>query len=160
MVFRRSNPNPGRGAFTLVELLVAVAVGSFVVTASVLFFILSVRSFTAMCNYVDLNDQSRNTTDVLSRDIRCAYSVDPTTTTNKLVLTYPGGTNVTYTYDSGLKTLTRTVGGKAQTMLKQVVGGTFAFFDKNSDTLAQLAEGSTITGGRVDVYEVYHDWLH
>ena len=35
---------------------------------------------------------------------------------------------------------------------KVAVGGTFAYFKQDSDTLAQLAEGSVITGGRVDVY--------
>ena len=35
---------------------------------------------------------------------------------------------------------------------KIAVGGTFAYFQQTSDTLAQLQEGSVITGGRVDVY--------
>ena len=35
---------------------------------------------------------------------------------------------------------------------KVAVGGTFAYFEQHSDTLAQLAQGSVITGGRVDVY--------
>ncbi|MGH6643642.1 MAG: hypothetical protein ACRED3_13205, partial [Bradyrhizobium sp.] len=32
------------------------------------------------------------------------------------------------------------------------VGGTFALFNQDSDTLAQLSEGSRVNGGRVDVY--------
>ena len=35
---------------------------------------------------------------------------------------------------------------------KVAVGGTFSYFEQNSDTLAQLSEGSRINGGRVDVY--------
>src|SRR5829696_8828668 len=35
---------------------------------------------------------------------------------------------------------------------KVAVGGTFSYFEQTSDTLAHLAEGSTVTGGRVDVY--------
>ncbi|MFL6013428.1 MAG: hypothetical protein ACJ74P_03940, partial [Gaiellaceae bacterium] len=35
---------------------------------------------------------------------------------------------------------------------KVAVGGTFSYFEQHSDTLAQLHEGSEITGGRVDVY--------
>src|SRR3954454_9317431 len=35
---------------------------------------------------------------------------------------------------------------------KVAVGGTFAYFEQHSNTLAQLAQGSVITGGRVDVY--------
>src|SRR5207249_2423132 len=35
---------------------------------------------------------------------------------------------------------------------KLAIGGTFAFFKQTSDTLAQLHEGTTIEGGRVDVY--------
>ena len=35
---------------------------------------------------------------------------------------------------------------------KIAVGGTFAYFEQHSDTLAQLDKGSIITGGRVDVY--------
>ena len=35
---------------------------------------------------------------------------------------------------------------------KIAVGGTFSYFEQHSDTLAQLAQGSVITGGRVDVY--------
>ncbi|MES2099191.1 MAG: hypothetical protein V4569_05175, partial [Pseudomonadota bacterium] len=35
---------------------------------------------------------------------------------------------------------------------KLAVGGTFSYFEQNSDTLAHLDAGSTIEGGRVDVY--------
>ena len=35
---------------------------------------------------------------------------------------------------------------------KVAVGGTFSYFEQDSDTLAHLETGSTITGGRVDVY--------
>ncbi|MEO6651268.1 MAG: hypothetical protein ABIP17_01255, partial [Ilumatobacteraceae bacterium] len=35
---------------------------------------------------------------------------------------------------------------------KVAVGGTFAYFEQKSETLAQIEEGASITGGRVDVY--------
>ena len=35
---------------------------------------------------------------------------------------------------------------------KVAVGGTFSYFEQDSDTVAHLQQGSEITGGRVDVY--------
>ncbi len=111
--------------------MIAVGVGAFILLAVVLFLIFSLRSFTAMCNYVDLNDQSRNTSDVLSRDVRSAFSVTSASSA-QLVL----DNAITYTYDNKAGTLTRTQKGVSQTMLKEVNNLQFSLWQRPTNNAA------------------------
>src|SRR5437867_12734336 len=79
-----------RRGMTLVELMVASAVGSIVLAALMALTFFSARSFAAVTNYVDLDARSRNALDQMSQEIRQAESVTTCNTTN-LVHT---GTNV------------------------------------------------------------------
>src|SRR5580765_4874243 len=103
MEFKRTNHNRGRG-FTLVEMMVAVAVGCLLLAALATLYVFSMKSFGAMANYSDLNQKSRYASDIISRDIRSALKVMSTTTATQLVLNEPDDTtgNTTYTYDDVL----------------------------------------------------------
>jgi prepilin-type N-terminal cleavage/methylation domain-containing protein len=117
--FRTDN---GRARFaqgmTLVEMLVAVAAGLIVVGAFVS-VTLDVNSMVkATGNYADLDEYSRNTLDMLSRDVRNASSINAASTSTNLVLenSYTGR-QITYSWD-GSNVVTRTSGaGFAQMVL-------------------------------------------
>lgn len=64
-----------RAAWTLPELLVAVAIGALVLTAMATFSVYSLRSFVALSNYVDLDEKSRRTVDEMTRQIRQASAI-------------------------------------------------------------------------------------
>jgi prepilin-type N-terminal cleavage/methylation domain-containing protein len=92
-------------AFTLIEMLVAAALGSLIVTLLATLWIFSLRSFTALGNYVDLDAKSRYAVDSMLREIREATRVTAFQTTGSshwLTLTnaqVPGVTT-TYSWDS------------------------------------------------------------
>src|SRR4051794_2143134 len=64
-----------RSAFVLSEMLVVMGITTILTLAVMSFFMLSGRSFSALFNYVDLDDANRVCMDQLSRDIRQANRV-------------------------------------------------------------------------------------
>jgi prepilin-type N-terminal cleavage/methylation domain-containing protein len=125
MVFKHSNPRAARAAFTLVEMLVASGIGAVLLLFASSFYLFSLRSFTSLANYTDLSMKSRYASDLISRDLRSALSVQ-NVTSNQLVLNLVGGvTTVTYTYDPVSGRLTRDDGRQSQVLLTQIAPGSF-----------------------------------
>jgi prepilin-type N-terminal cleavage/methylation domain-containing protein len=128
MEFKHSNHNRPRWGFTLVEMMVAVAVGCLLLAALATLYVFSMRSFAAMANYSDLNNKSRYASDIISRDIRSALNV-VSATTSQLVLNEPDDTtgNTTYNYDDVAGTLSRTKNGETKVLLSGVVPNSLIF---------------------------------
>ena len=59
-----------RRAFTLVEMLMAIAVSGIILTVLLTFTVYASKSFAAMENYVDLEQKSQTAVDSMLRDIR------------------------------------------------------------------------------------------
>ena len=100
-------------AFTLAEMLVAVAVFSITGAAVMSFFLFGLRTFAAMYNYASLDAQNRNAMDVMSREIRGAQQVvSYTTNPASLTLINDATNTVVYTFhDAPNSSLTRDAGG-------------------------------------------------
>jgi prepilin-type N-terminal cleavage/methylation domain-containing protein len=94
---------------SLVELLVAVAIGSMILAAAVVLWVFVLTSFTAAGNYRDLDAKSRLAVDAMLQEMRQDSAVTgfQTTVTNAwLSLTNAqAGTAVTYTWDSTSRAL-------------------------------------------------------
>src|SRR5919106_1279636 len=111
-----------RSGMTLVEVLVASAIGSMV--------------FAALTNYVDLDQYSRNALDQMISEIRQADRVASFTTT-KLICNFTdpasGATySTTYEWNPTTKVLTKTVGGGApKVLLQECQTITFRCFQRN-----------------------------
>jgi prepilin-type N-terminal cleavage/methylation domain-containing protein len=120
-----SNARAARAAFTLPEMLIATAIGLILLLVAGSFYLFSMRSFTSLANYTDLNNKSRYASDLISRDLRSALSVQ-SLSSSQLVLNEAGGTT-TYTYDPSSGTLTRTDGSRTQVLLTQIADNSFAF---------------------------------
>ena len=104
-----------RGA-TLLELMVASGIGALVLLAMSSLSYYTARGFVAMGNYSDLDRKSRVALDQMTRDIRmCNYLVSSSAT--QLVFNYSGTTNLTYTWNSSARTLTRSMTGQADKLL-------------------------------------------
>ena len=96
--------------FTLMELLVAIALGMLVFAAVMSLTLFGTRSTMAIANYSDLDSKSRYALDVIGRELRQDATVtglQNTSTNTVLTLTNAAqGYLVTLTYDTNQRTLT------------------------------------------------------
>lgn len=125
-------PNPRfQRAFTLIEILVATSISAFVLAAVMVSFVVLCRSFNAIGNYADLDRQSRNTLDVMARDIRQTGGLTKWTSTN-LAFTNIDGTALYYSYNtlSNLLTYTNGYTGQAGVLLSNCTALTFSVFQR------------------------------
>src|SRR6478736_1076754 len=99
-------------AWTLVELMVGVAVFSIAGLALSTIFVFSIRSFAALTNYAMLDKENRLAMDKLTREIREAKAVVNYTTNGASSLSILNGDNqtVTYTFDPTSKQMVRQLG--------------------------------------------------
>jgi type II secretory pathway component PulJ len=118
MVFKLTSRRKPRAGYSLVEVIVGVALGMLVLVAVGSIYLFSLTSFASMANYTELNAKNRMASDTISRDIRSASSV-ASVTPYQLALHF-AKTDVTYTYDPDLATLTRLQFGQERTLLKNV----------------------------------------
>jgi type II secretory pathway component PulJ len=118
MVLKLTNRRKTKAGYSLVELMVGLALGMLVLVAVGSIYLFSLTSFATMANYADLNAKNRMASDIISRDIRSASSV-ASVTSNQLVLHF-AKTDVSYTYDPDLGTLTRLQFAQPRTLLKNV----------------------------------------
>jgi type II secretory pathway component PulJ len=108
----------GSAAFTLVEAVVAMGLGVFVLAVVATLTMYTVRSFVAMGNYNDLERASTRALDTMSREIRqAAEMVD--FATNRVELRMLNGTELTYEYDADAETLTQIKGAERKVLLQQ-----------------------------------------
>ncbi len=118
-------------AFTLVEMTVATSVSVFVLATLMVSFVVLSRSFSALGNYTDLDRQSRNTLDVMARDIRQAGGLTNWTSTS-LSFTNLDGNVLNYSYDPNAQVLSYTNGSARQSsvLLSNCTVLTFNIFQR------------------------------
>jgi hypothetical protein len=104
---------------TLTEMMVALGLGSMIVTVVVVLFLFGLRSFAGLGNYASLSGQSRLALDRMSQEIREAAQVIAANTNLPVkFLTVSNNVEsppviVTYTWDSTAGTLTCDKTGEA-----------------------------------------------
>jgi prepilin-type N-terminal cleavage/methylation domain-containing protein len=138
-----------RRAFTLVELLVAIGIGSVLLVAVMSLTFYSARSFAALTNYVDLDNYSRNALDHATREIRQADRVMAGSDehTLHLWLTDPvtgAGRQVTYAYDPRAETLTRIDAGDRRVLLRECYHFQFSYHQRNANTDWEALSATTV----------------
>jgi len=120
--------NTRRSAFTLLEVMIALAIGALVGGALATTLLYGVRSMAALNNYIALDRSGRNSLDTLMTDIRAATEVTSTTPSgtyanlSSVSFVDLDGTFLTYTFDSTARTLERTQNGLTQMLLTNCVG--------------------------------------
>ena len=126
-----TRPGPGgrRRAFTLLEMLVALGIGSLVMALVVPLALFAGKSLTGMANYVDLNTSDVNTLDRLTYDVRQAVSLT-SFATNRIVM--DSGTNGTLTLSFTNGSLIRVLGTQTNTLLTGVDYGEFFMFQRTT----------------------------
>ena len=131
ITFTKSARKRGAG-FTLVELLVAMAIGSLVLGGLAALMFYTGRSFAALANYVDLDAYSRNALDTMSREIRQTRRLVAGTSTRLEFEDFDGGTLV-YQFNADARTLTRSKNGVVNTepLLRECNFLQFSMFQRN-----------------------------
>lgn len=117
---------------TLVELMVAVAVGSIVLVAVGKLTLFAARSCVALGNYNDLDQASRQALDLMSREIRQTKGLT-SFATNQLVFQDYDGAQLSYFWNPNPNALTlnRIKGGKTTVLLRQCDYLSFGIFKRN-----------------------------
>ena len=132
---------------TLVEMMVAVAIGSLVLMFMSVVFAGSAHCFVATGNYVSMNSSSRNALDRMTREIRRAGNLTGFTPT-RLQFTQFGTTNaiLVYEWDSNSRHVTEWQTGNAQTniLLTECDSLTFALYRNTLAPTTNVSEGKAI----------------
>jgi len=120
---------------TLVEVMIATGLGMVVLSAVMALTVFSARSFAAVSNYVDLDVRSRNALDRMSQEIRQADSLQTCSATQLIFAGKDPVTTAAYTltydYNPGAKTLTRTKGADSQVLLTQCDSLAWYMYQRN-----------------------------
>lgn len=95
---KTSSRRPGAG-WTLLEMMVSIVAGMLILGSVSTVFIFMNRNLDSTANYEELDRQSRNAIDIMSRDIRQAGGLT-NYTTNSLSFTNQDGTLLQYTWDT------------------------------------------------------------
>jgi len=101
---------------TLPEVMVALGIGSIILTVVATLSLYSSRTFVAMGNYVDLDKSSRNALDLMIREIR-QTTVLSDYKPNSLTFVDSDGLLLQYEYDSTARTLSRRKPGEKTIVL-------------------------------------------
>ena len=119
-----------RRAFTLAELLVATGAFSILIAGVLWFSSFANRSFASLTNYLDLDQKTEMALDKMSRQIRQVNSLTSFSSTNLVFQDYDGAT-LSYVYDAGQQTLTRTKNSSSDTLLTGCNSLQFSIFQRN-----------------------------
>ena len=103
-------------AFTLVEVMVAAALGLIALTAVGMLSWFSSRSFAAIANYVALDQTSQLALDKMSKEVRQARRLTDYSATSLNLLDFDNNP-LQFVYDPDAKTLVRVSGGQTKLLL-------------------------------------------
>jgi prepilin-type N-terminal cleavage/methylation domain-containing protein len=131
-----------QAAFTLVELMVAMALSLLVATAVAMLAFFSSRSFVAMADYTDMNQRSRLALDKMSKDIRQARQLT-FYSTDSLTFQDVNGNSLQFTYNAP--------GHPGE--LVRVSGGQTNSYLTNCDSLTFTNYQHTVKSGTFDCYD-------
>lgn len=120
-------------AFTIMEFMVALAIGMIAIGALASLSLYSGRTFAGLLNYTDLENKSRSALDLMTKEIRQTLLVTDYTT-NKIVFSDYDGLPLTYEFNSTNQTLIRTKSGASKTLLTGCNSLAFSIFQRNNIT--------------------------
>lgn len=132
----------GQRGWSLIETLVATAIGTFVAGSIVTTGVTLSDTMVAIGNYCDLNRASRTTLDTMSADLRNTASVTQVSSSSVTVSNFLTGEVIGYTWD-GSNCVTRTFNGGSQVMLKNCDYFSIANFQRNPTNNFQFVPASS-----------------
>ena len=131
-----------RSGWTLVELMIAMALGLIVMGSVVSTSIYVSKSFVIIGNYHDLDKDSRHTLDMLSRDIRSISNV-VLFTSSEIKMVDVAGNQIDYKWD-GSNNFTRNYNGVIQVMLKNCDFLSMSNYQRNASANFMFVPSSSL----------------
>lgn len=131
-----------RGGWTLIEMMITVAVGTFVVGSLMTTGLTLTSTMAAIGNYCDLNSESRYALDVMSADLRNTAQVSSITNNSVTVSNVLTSDVISYVWD-GSNTVTRTFDGSSKVMLHNCDYLNFSGFQRNPTNNFQFLSASS-----------------
>ncbi len=117
---------------TLVEVMIATAIGGIILAAAGSLMVYNARTLAALANYADLDRYSRGAVDKLSQDIRQATDLISFTSTELQFNSSLGRSNITYTYYPDTRELVRRQGRNREVLLQECDALTFTVYGRNN----------------------------
>jgi len=117
---------------TLVEMMVGSGVAAICMAIIAMFSMFVLRSFGAMANYADLENQSRNALDHMTMDIRQTFGLVTNSATELDFEDAPDHQTLKFIYDPTAKTLTRVKGGSYMKLLDNCSALRFDLYQRNT----------------------------
>lgn len=121
-------------AYTLVEVMVAAALGGLVVLASIAFAIYSARSFSALSNYSEMDEQGQVALDKFTQAVRQVHGLTSYTTDGGIIdgLTFLDYDNqaLSFSYDAGARAVYRIKGGVTNVLLSGCDSVVFTLYQR------------------------------
>ncbi len=114
--FKSRRPN-GLRAVTLIELCFAIAIGSLLILVTMSLSMYCGRTFAAMANYLEMENDSRIALNMMSRDMRQARCVTSYTPTKVEFEDYDN-TPLAFSYSSATRTLSKIKGSDTTVLLR------------------------------------------
>jgi type IV pilus assembly protein PilW len=154
----KRDQNKARG-FSLVELLIAIAISGIVLGAVSTLFIMQNKSYSVQEQVTEMQQNARAAMDIMTREIRMA-GYDPSSSANASIVTATSGSinftqdldgdgsttgtneNITYSLytSSGIQKIGRDTGGGNQPVAENIQALTFAYYDSDGNTTAVPAD--------------------
>lgn len=138
--------------FTMTEMLVATAIGTFIIAGITSTYLLSVKSFRAIGHYLEIHTNGRQAVDQFARDMRGVYSIS-SFNSNRVTATIPTAfnssgsiiSNKTVTYSLSHGALYRTDSTAGTSMLAtNIYQLTFMLYDRLGSNTTVLANAKGI----------------
>lgn len=121
-----------KAGFTLVELMVAIALGSVVLGGATFSINMWARSAIGLGNYADMSGRCRRALDIFASDVRMADDVFVSTADTFTFEAFGPGSGtvmVSYAFDSTTGDLIRTYDGASTVLLDDVAKFTFLYYN-------------------------------
>ena len=137
--------------FTLTEMLISSGVASMVLVILGVVTIQTTYGMRALVNYSSFEQDSRQALDQLSREIRQAYQLTAANRTN-ITLDITNGP-ISYTYNSGTKTLQRQAPNGTKILLRDCTEFEFTLFQR-SPTVATYDQFPVGSGSATKLVQI------
>ena len=131
MEFKTTSTKRSAAAFSLVEMVIALAISSFAMLIVGTSSAMILRGFSALDNYIELEQDSRYALDIVGRDIRQATAL-ATYTNNAFTILDGDGNPVTYQYTDSEDILVRTDTAESKTLLTGCELFSFNIYQRNT----------------------------